>query len=294
MVKKIGVSLLSLLLVISIIWFLYTLFDPIVTAFNVEVFTERIEFVTTDQNNSRLHFYDAQLASDEGIIQTNFNGSIDLNSEVLVTIDRVGNSPAILRIEALNYGTIGSIYDIRNQSILKQEYSYISLILPNLKESLANGKTYIFNLDGDITIGRNIDIEIYDEPTSLLRSGEVVMVGKSKMGNRYFKAGEERLFLGDRLEFNEPLGKAIGFAVINENPGIQAAYRVSAKTATIVKPGPAIQHSTFEISASLFDRIMNDPFFQGVSVLLATLLGLITILTFVMDVYLFKSPNKSK
>lgn len=269
-------------------------FDPITTTFNVTVQTELIEYKTLNKNRSRLVLYDALIEDDNGIVSDNFNGSIDLEVGVYVTIERVAYGPILIRIENEDGGSIGKLYRENEDNPSHKGEDYLIVSISNIEEKVAAGQTFIFNISGDIETGRSINFEMYDQSTALLRGGQVKMIGSSRWSKNLFEAGTRELNLGDQLVFDDPETEAFGFAMVNENAGMNAAYRVDSKEASVIKPGPQNQGSGYKISASLLDKFLKDRFYQAISILFATLIAILTILTFIIDVVQFYDELKNE
>ncbi|QMW01718.1 hypothetical protein [Spirosoma foliorum] len=263
------------------------LFDPIVTTFNITANTERIEIQTVDENGSHLNFYDADIY-DTGTnpIFKKFTGSLKLNKGVAVTIERTAYGPAILQFNAPKNQIIGSIFD-ENSQFVRHTSHFLQIFISNIKSRAENGQTIILPVDGVVNIGRSVDFETPDESTAVLRSGEINMTGKSTFTDT-FEAGTNQLYLGDQITFDDKNNKAFGFITINEQPCMQAAYRVIAKQATILKPGPKTQNSGVDIQATKFDRLSKASPFQIISLIFGALGFLTSLFTFLKDNNLIK------
>lgn len=287
--------LLGLILLIAFFKVMQAVFfDPITTTFNVTVNTERIEYKTLDKNNSRLILYDAEITGVDSIVFEKFNGTIDLNVNTNVIIERIASGPIIITMENQSEKSIGKLYNGDDGELIYTGGDFLEVYVDNLDKKIRQGRTFIFNIDGDIKLGRSVNLEIFDESTALLRGGQVKMIGNSEFSNNYFEAGTRELNLGDRLIFDEIQYKAFGFVTINENPGMSAAYRVISKEARVIKPGPQNEESGYRISASLLDRFLKDRFFQAISLVFAALLAIMSVLTFFMDSIQFYQDLKSK
>jgi hypothetical protein len=150
----------------------------------------------------------------------------------------------------------------------------------------------VFPISGEVNLGRSVDIEIFGESTALLKGGTITMTGYSGWSRSFFEAGSKPLELGDYLIFEDIKENAFGFLTITEDPGLQVAYRVEAKRAKVIKPGPRDKNSGYPISASLYNLFISDRFFQSLSLFFAAVLILTTIYTFYMDIILFRERNK--
>lgn len=293
--KRLVVILVAVVLIVLVLKLMYMVFfEPITTTFNVTVNTERIDYTTLDKNNSRLILTGAELADMDSILSENFDGSIDLNSNVKVTIERIALGPISIIIESENSESIGKVYNGQDGKLFHTAKDFLEVYVYDIVKKTEEGQTYIYSIDGDVNIGRSVNFEIFGESTALLRGGEVKMIGKSKFSNDYFEAGSKELNLGDRLVFDEIQSKIFGFVTINEKSGMQAAYRVTSKEARVIKPGPQNENNGYLISASMLDRFSKDRLFIGVSIIVGALIAFLTLITLGIEVSknIFKLKSK--
>jgi len=258
-------------------------FAPITTTFNVAVNTERIQYTTLDKNNSRIILMDAEVASLDNILVSNFEGNIELNSNVKVTIERISNGPISIILENELGESVGKIYNGDNGELFHEAADFLDIYIYDVAKKTEAGQTFIFSIEGDVNIGRSVNYEIFGESTALLRDGEIKMIGKSFFSNDNFEAGSVLLNLGDRLVFDDIQSKTFGFVTINENPCMKAAYRIASKQARVIKPGPQNEDNGYIISASSLNMLLNDRNTQGIIVLFAALIGLTTLLNGLVD-----------
>jgi len=286
--------LLTFAVVVLIGWLIWNmLFNPITTIFNVTVKTERIEFTTIDNNNSRIVLHDASIATNDSIIYKQFEGTFELGSNVDVTIERIAEGPIILIMTCSKCKSVGKLFDGEDGTMIYKAKNYLDFVITDIQTKAKEGISYIFKIDGKIEIGRNVALELFDESNAILRSGKVVLIGSSKFSNNCFEAGFEQLNLGDRLVFDNQESKGFGFVVVNEKAGMEAAYRVESKKARIIRPGPQKDRSGLLISATFLDRLFNDPFFKGLSFIIGVLVFFITTSTFIMDTISFRKKRNN-
>lgn len=269
---------------LSAILILILLFEPIDTVFNITATTERIKIRTIQPNSSRLVFDHVEIADVNEIIDTSFNGSFQLNGDVEVTVERVATGPVILEFRSDE--STGKLYDAEN-NFLKDTPGFFEVVIKDIDTRLPQGRTILFPIEGDIDLGRSVDFEMPGEYNSILRSGELSMTGISGIFGEHFDAGAKELLLGDQLVFEEVKQGALGFVTVNENPGIQVAYRLSARHAKILKPGIKDSESGTKVKVRPLDRFLNAPFFQWLSLFFGSLVILLSIVSFLMD-YLLK------
>lgn len=277
---KSGVLLAFFMLII------YPLFlDPITTTFNITANTERLSITTLDENGSRLNLYDVDVYDTKPRpMFVKFSGYFKLNKGTSVVVERVAFGPAVLTFTASKSQTVGTLFNEKN-AFVKHLGHYLQIFVSDLKAKADNGQTTILPIDGEVSLGRSIDYEVFEESTAILRSGQINLTGTSNLSES-FDAGTTQLYLGDQIIFDQQKNKAFGFITLNEDPGMQAAYRVIAKQATILKPGPKAEGSSgYTISATKLDRLLKASTFQSISLFFGVVVIIITIITFSLDIY---------
>lgn len=258
----------------------------ITTVFNITAVTERFEVEMQDNKSNNWNFYDVKITDRNlAVLEDNFSGTLRLNPGVWVRIDRFGSGPAVIWLECKTGQTIGKLKKDDAPTYQELTQTFIEIEIDSIVEKAARGITHIMPITGIARLGGDTDIEIYGEGTGVLKEGVVSMQGYSSLRDmEYFSAGSEQLRLGDELLFSKN-EQAVGFALLGDKPGIEVAYRVEAKEATLIKPGPVKKGN--KISATLLDKLLNDKSFQAISVLVGFLFVIFTILTFFMDAYIF-------
>lgn len=281
----------AILVIFIIVYFIVS--SKITTVFNITALTERIEFLVVDDNNSSWNFDGVNLINTAGeYIEKNFSGTLTLEKGDQIRIDRFASGPAYISIQNKENKPIGKIRfdEMLNAKVIRN--TFLEIEIDSINTKAEKGITHILPIKGFITLGGDVDYEINGEGTGVLKEGEVNMQGfSSRRKNEYFQAGVEALKLGDELTFKKN-ELAVGFALIGDKPGIEVSYRVEAKEAIIIKTGPVkIGH---KISATLLDKFVNDRSFQALSIILGFLIVMSTILTFLMDAYIFYQTYKEK
>ena len=286
---SVGVILVGFLFYFTLLVF----FDTINTLFNITAHTEIIKFQTVSKPISRYNLNNASIQITDNYnfkeIYNSFNGSLEINKNVKVEIERISQGAIIFLLEGENGTSVGNLYNNNNKKVFKaNDYMLIEI---NKVDSLLNaGISIVFPLSGIVELGKSVDVEIYEETSPVLRTGDITMTGYSNFGSgQYFEAGNKKLYLGDCLEFGNK--EAIGFVSVNDNPALQVAYRVEADQAIIRKPGPKGKNSGYRISASLYDKFVNDRLFQGLSLIFAALLVLASLGDFIMNIINFKKSK---
>lgn len=277
----------GLVLSVAFIYSLLLLFDPITTIFNINANTERISISSIDENGSELNLDGVDIYG-TGLkpLHKGFTGQFKLNKDVSVTIERVAYGSATLTFRVPKGQKSGTLYN-RQEKLVDSTGNYLEISINNIRMKADSGQTFIFRFDGKVSLGRSVDQEVGYESTALLRSGDITMTGTSAWSAN-FNAGTIQLYLGDEIQFHNQSENAIGFITLNENPGMQAAYRVVAKQATILKPGPkmeTLEESGVSISATWLDRISKASLPQIISLSFSILLVITNLITFLIDIY---------
>jgi hypothetical protein len=282
LIASAGIILVGLLFYFMLLVF----FDNINTLFNITAHTEIIKFHTVNKPISRYNINNASIHVTENYefknIYSSFNGSLELNKNVNVEIERISQGAIFIILEGEIGASIGNLYNSNNKKVFKAE-DYMLIEIKKVDSLLNAGVSIVFPLSGIVELGESVDVEIYEETSPVLRTGDIAMTGYSSFGSgRYFDAGSKKLYLGDCLEFEEK--EAIGFISINDNPALQVAYRIEADQAIIRKPGPKGKNSGYRISASVYDKFINDSLFQGISLIFAMLLVFSSLIDSLMNV----------
>lgn len=267
-----------------VITILILLFEPIDTVFNITANTERVKITTLKVNSSRLILEDVEIADVTEILDSSFNGSLQINPQVEVVVERVANGPVI--IEFRSDHSIGKLYNTEND-FLRDAPDFFEVVIKDMDSRVLRGKTILFPIEGDIDLGRSVDFEISGEYNSILREGEIAMTGISGFFGERFDSGTKKLLLGDQVVFDKVKHGALGFVTVNENPGIQVAYRLSAQYAKILKPGIKDSESGTKIKVRPLDRFLNAPVFQWLSLFFGSIVILLSIGSFLMDLKSF-------
>lgn len=272
---------------------LLVVFDKISTVFNVTARTEIIKSYSKQKPLSRINLFDADIYTlvedryklpTDTLLAKSFNGSLELSDSVSMKMERIANGPLLLELEKPNGGNV-AVLRSRNSygaaSVIDFPTDILFVEIHEIDSLINNNVSIVIPISGKIELGNSIDIESDGEYSLLLRSGDVTMTGYTSFNGNYFVAGQERLFLGDKLVFDDE--NAIGVATINDEPALQVSYRAIGNEARIIKPGPRDNESAYVFSASLFSRFKYDKFFQGLSIILAIVLSVTSIGDFYMN-----------
>lgn len=269
---------------------------PIPTTFNVTVKTERLEYTTLDNNNSRLPLINFFAYNYNGDSLGLKNGSFQISRGSNVLVERVSNGPLLIQIKGANNKKAGVFYSENQDEIEKEAENFIEFVVANPSLRNKDGETILIPVSGDVVLGRTINYESYYSSTAMVKSGTITMIGRSLFGNHFFESGIYNLNIGDQFVIDNPQSKAYGFVTINEESGMTAAYRVVGKKGKILTPGPVDENSGYFITTSLLSRFLYDSFFQGISWSFASLILIATVIPFLTDLeeLLFKKKKRRK
>lgn len=288
--KWIGILFFAGVLLIVLLY--QTMINRVVTLFNVTAQTEIVSFYTRQKPISRVNLYGADIYfNGKDTVYHKFNGALELSKGVEVNIERLSKGSVYIDIEAIDAASVGKLYSGEDGTLVYTGNDHLNIEIRNVDSLLNSGLSLVVPLSGKVELGRSIDIEINGESSPVLRSGTITMTGYSKLGDDFFVAGDEELFLGDCLTFeghDNISTDALGFAVINEDPSIHVSYRVESREAIVIKPGPKGRNTGYRISASLFDRFRYDSFFQSISLIFGVLVVVITLGDFIITLIQFK------
>lgn len=274
-------SLISLLPIVLIV----LLSIPIATTFNVSVQTELVTYEVTDAVNSKLPFRNAIKYNIDGDSIGVFEGDFKASVGATINVERIAHGPLSVQIVGKDNSSAGSYYSPYTDFKTSDAPNFIEFVISNINDGVNEGVTHIIPINGEVTLGRNIAYETYGNSTALLRQGEVVVIGKSLLSNNYYKSATYDLNVGDEFRIIEPQSKAYGFVTINENSGMTVAYKVIGKEGRILTPGPRDNTSGYPIALSFLSKIENDSFFKGISLCIALLISLATIIPFFSGYY---------
>ena len=276
--------------------FVIAIAKPIPTTFNVSVTTERIEFKTIDENNSRISLNNIVAFNYDGDSLGTYNGTFHISESSTVIVERVSNGALIIQVNNQLKKSAGTFYDDEQDKVLHKADKFVEFYISNPSERASHGENIIIPFSGEVILGRAINYESNAYNSALVRSGKITMIGKSIIGNYFFESGTYDLNIGDQFVVENPKSKAFGFVVVNENPAMKVAYRVVGKKGKIVTPGPVNQKSGYFIATTFLSRFLYDSFFQALSWSFACLIFLSASITFIKDCeeVIFRKKKKKK
>jgi hypothetical protein len=278
---------LSILAFFTVI--VYNILNPIKTIYNVTASTEKTKCIIKDIGNSSFNIYKAMIYDEKGkLIAKDFTGNFRYYSVANAEFERISNGPLIISIYNDTVSTVGGLYKEENPISITKIKNRIDIVMNGIDLIIQDGKSIIIPISGNIDIGNDVAGQVEGIMAPVLLNGTVTMTGYSNFTSNYFNAGEEKLYLGDRLIFESDTLEGIGFIKVSEEKAMNISYRVEAKQAKILKPGPRTAESGQKIGATIYDRLLNDKLFQIISLVAATSGLLATIGSFIMDYIKFK------
>ena len=275
---------------------------PYESTFSLDANTETLELKVVDNNNARILLYHANLYGYDDELVTQFKGTLELMPGTTVIIERSGTANPTLNLT--NQGTkVGTLYDPEGNRTDLQLGDYLDIVYTSFKDSLTDkGHNLLFNLDGFLKVGKNINRPNIDEIPAILRNGTVSVIGRSLISRTAYEGGRQQLYPGDLVTFchnhktlkDSISNKGFGLAIIDENPGITLNYRINANRTRVYKTGPKQENSSYDFSVSMISQITMDRALQGFAMVLATIVTLINIATFFLDFGMYSIAKKEE
>lgn len=289
------------LIIAIIVMLLIFIFDKIHTVYNITATTEIIECYSNQKPNSRINLFDADIYTlekkeeggwelHESLLAKSFKGTLELGDSTNIKLERIAHGALLIEIERASSGTAAILRSNSSKDLKHKAIPDILFIEINNVDSILNSNTsVVIPLSGKIDLGKSIEIESENEYSLLLKEGDITMTGYTSIGNSSFPAGSEKLYLGDKLVFNDE--NSIGIASLNTGPAIQVSYRAIGDEARVIKPGPKNQEDGYRFSASIFSRFQHDKPFQAFSIILGITLYFITVADFYITLKEKKEPK---
>lgn len=286
------IYVLASIVVLAALGFLFLfIFDTIHTIYNITANTEIIKCYSKQKPSSRINLFNATLYKldtidgwqlTEKLIDKSFQGSVELSDSTKIKMERVANGPLLVEIERPTRGVVATLRESGSgieKITLVEDILFIEI--HNIDSLLNSNTSIVIPFTGKVELGKSIEIESDNEYSLLLKSGDITMTGFTSFGGNYFVAGHEKLYLGDKLIFDDE--NSIGIATVNTESAIQVSYRAIGHEARIIKPGPKNQESGYRFSASIFSRFKYDKIFQSLSIIVGILIFLITVCDFYLN-----------
>jgi hypothetical protein len=157
------------------------------------------------------------------------------------------------------------VFDAGDRLVEAIDGTSLDLYFGNIKQRADAGKTILLTLTGSIGSGRQVGVEVAGS-SAVLRDGAVSVLVPSVFSGAYFEAHRITLGAGDgfRVSGTSIASGTEGFVLADERPALTAAYRVSGRRATVVRPGGG----SYDVRVSEYQRIIHDEFFRVVMGLL--------------------------
>lgn len=290
---KIFYYLAVILIAILTIFCCLVLFGSSKTTFNIVAETEQIQFNTQYEMDSNWILENVTIREDifSDSSDYRFSGSIKIPLNTTVKIDRISFGPLKLSFEKSNEDFSGVLFDYDGEYKTTLTSSF-EIYIDSIASRADIGESIIFPLNGlkgMFGTSEPLSNEV-ESIIPILRSGKVKLLNKSIFNSGLSETGNFDLQLGDQFVINEPQNKGFGFIVANEEPNLMISYSVIGNSGEINKLGGNQRN----ISSSVFSKIINDKFLSIVSILLAAIIALITLLTFWIDYSLFVHSLKKK
>jgi hypothetical protein len=265
-------SLLALVVAATIIWMLVR---PSETTFNIVAETERVTMELSEQVPWRWNLRDVKLREAD-LEESSFTGAIQLGKPVDVTMERVASGSLWIHVThppARSTGTCEAATKFVHDEPTGHTACEFDIFIRDIAERAGRGITTILTLEGDVSVGRPVGFETQGSGSAVLRSGRVTLRERSIFGQNVYEAGSVDLETGDFFQVERSSGseQSRGFIVIDERPGMTAAFRAVGRKAVVGRPGGG----EYPVTSRLFQRLLNDVGIQVLSALLAALVGIV-------------------
>ena len=184
--KNIKKGLKGLAVVVGVVFIfsvvLLLFFNNINTLFNITAHTEIVKFQTVSKPISRYNLNNASVYVAENYdfkkILHSFNGSLEINEDVNVEIERISNGAIFFSLQSENGNAVGNLYNNNNSKVYTAN-DYMLIEIHKVDSLLNNGISIVFPLSGIVEVGKSVDVEIFNETSPVLRSGDISMTGYS-------------------------------------------------------------------------------------------------------------------
>lgn len=238
--------------------------------FDVTASTERIDFERTDVSTRRWVVHDVTLAVNGGGDRPH-SGSIEIPPAVTGFVERVAFGDLWVHIDCAAASAGGTcqplvrLFDPEDKLVDAVDGTTVDLYFGNIRQRADAGKTILLTLAGSIGSGRQVGVEVAGS-SAILRDGIVSVLVPSVFSGAYFEAQRISLGAGDgfRVSGTSTASGTEGFVLADERPALTAAYRVSGRRATVLRPGGG----SYDVRVSEYQRIIHDEFFRLVMGLL--------------------------
>ena len=287
-----GIAIAFILAYVIYVIIHFLIFSPSESSFFVEGRTEKIEFICYDENIGNYVFYDSKISLFDRTLNEKFNGIVRLRPGTKVSFERPSklklsiifqNNEAFPPIKAYHDDMDGRrVFDFPDTLI-----NYVEIEVPIANKLFSEVGNLYFPIDGQATIGNNIDRANWGEPVSLIIDGELSVIGRSMLVNKIIEYEKIQLHPGDLVSFHndqieasrdtghtltaqEKLTlKGQGFVIIDEGPGMKMNFRTIADKAVIYKTGLKNRESSYNFHTSILDKLLLDKVFHTISIFMA-------------------------
>ena len=270
-------------------------FYPLSTSFNVTAHTERLLFRTGPASDAVFDLSDVSVFDGSTDERQSFDGQFRVATGVEVRVERIALGPLRIALESTDGKAAGTY--LRNDEPVGQAGPYVEFSVADPPGRAREGRTVLVPVTGVVEPGRNVGGG-GGGTTSILRSGKVAMLGRSIFSQWFapngqvFNAGSISLDAGDQFRVVGAETPAYGFVVVDERPGMIAAYRVQGRQGVVSRPGPTV--SGYSVSVSFLERILNDRLFRALSLLITGIVIVVTVLGFVIRWIQFRETPRRR
>lgn len=267
----VSASVLGLAIVLSI-W-------SVPSTFSLSAQTESIRFTTGESPVPSWQLKDVSVFNRgprEG--SSKFTGSLSLGSGVDVEIERISGGPLKIECRArpgpyrsgaeqsIDQQTVAMLTSTDEQSARAVKGRLIMRV-DDIEQRAKSGDSLLLAMVGDIVLGGN------GLQAAPLRSGTVLILGKTLVRNELFEGGRAILEVGDVFSTPRPVGAAVGFVLADERPALTASFRVVATEGEVFR----FASQGYKIGLTPLGRIKSDLVIQGFYIAAVFIFGVLRI-----------------
>lgn len=174
------------------------------------------------------------------------NGILSISNNATIEVTRIEQRNLHITLNTEDFEPTGNITTNLGEIVLLSDCAEIII--------LTNEQSYIFPIDGIITLGHQI--AEHNSRPPVLKSGQVYVADKRIIDGKYYQNKPFSLRTGDRFYIENPTTQASGFIYIDKKTGFDISYRVKGKHGIIQK----YKSEPIIVINSVWDKIFNDDF----------------------------------
>lgn len=201
-----------------------------------------------------------------GVVKETLTGMLSIKSVTTVELERIEKNNLTVTLNTPNFESSSSV--ILNNGIVKPLSDCATFVFDTSDQS------YIFPIDGNITLGHQISESVIRPP--VLKSGTVYVADKRILDEDYYQNTPFQLRMGDRFKVREAQTQASGLIFIDNSGDINISYRVKGREGVVEK----YKSEPIIVANSFWNKLINDDLLTIFWLFILTLFGVIKSLLF--------------